>query len=205
EGAFDFRILGPLEVIDAAGRAVPLGGQKQRAVLAVLLLESGRVVPAEVIVDRLWGEEPPPTATTSLQNTISRLRKLLGQDRLLPKPPGYAACLEADELDVARFERLVAAARELKPESRAALLREALALWRGPPLADFTYESFAQNEIGRLAELRSSALEDRVDADLELGGPSELCGELETPVKRDPFRQRLRGQLVLPSSPLPRP
>src|SRR5262245_41360043 len=197
EGAFVFRILGPLEVIDAAGRAVPLGGQKQRAALAVLLLESGRVVPTEVIVDRLWGEEPPPTAITSLQNTVSRLRKLLGQDRLLTKPPGYAVCVEADELDLARFERLVAEARELKPEQRAALLREALSLWRGPPLADFMYESFAQNEIGRLAELRSSALEDRIDADLELGRHSELVGELETLVREYPVRERLRGQLML--------
>ncbi len=195
--ALEFRVLGPLEVLDAGGQALALGGQKQRAVLAVLLLEAGRVVPTEVIVDRLWGEEPPPTAITSLQNTISRLRKLLGQERLLTKPPGYAISMEPEELDLARFERLVAEAHELKPEPKAALLREALALWRGPPLADFTYDSFAQNEIGRLTELRSSALEDRIDADLELGRHSELVGELETLVREYPMRERLRGQLML--------
>ena len=195
--ALEFRVLGPLEVLDAEGRPLSLGGLKPRAVLAVLLLEAGRVVPTEVMVDRLWGEEPPRTAITSLQNTISRLRKLLGADRLLTKPPGYAVCVEPDELDLARFEGLVAEAHELKSEPRAALLRKALAMWRGPPLADFTYESFAQNEIGRLSELRSSALEDRIDADMELGRHSELVGELETLVKEYPMRERLRGQLML--------
>ena len=195
--ALDFRILGPLEVLDVDERPLALGGQKQRAVLGLLLLERGRVVPTEVLVDRLWGEDPPPTATTSLQNTISRLRKLLGPERLITKPPGYAVSLGEDELDLARCDRLIERARELKPEPRGALLRDALALWRGRPLADFGYETWAQGEIGRLEEVRSSLLEDRIDADLELGRHSELVGELESLVAEHPLRERLRGQLML--------
>jgi DNA-binding SARP family transcriptional activator len=195
--ALDFRILGPLEVLDADERPLSLGGQKQRAVLGLLLLERGRVVPTEVLIDRLWGVEPPPTAITSLQNTISRLRKLLGPDRLITKPPGYAVSVETNELDLARCERMVVEARELKPEPRGVLLRDALALWRGPPLADFIYEAWAQGEIGRLEEVRSSLFEDRVDADLELGRHSELVGELESLVAEHPLRERLRGQLML--------
>jgi DNA-binding SARP family transcriptional activator/class 3 adenylate cyclase len=197
ERPLEFGLLGPLEVLDEEKRPLPLGGQKQRAVLALLLLERGRVVPTDRLVDRLWGEEPPPTATTSLQNTISRLRKLLGADRLVTKPPGYAVRLESQELDLARFERIVAAARELPPEPRAAALREALALWRGPPLADFQYESFALGEAARLEELHSSVLEDRIDADLEAGRHSELVGELESLVSKYPLRERLRGHLML--------
>jgi DNA-binding SARP family transcriptional activator/class 3 adenylate cyclase len=193
---YDFRILGPLEVFDPDERSLPLGGQKQRAVLALLLLEQGRVS-TDALIDRLWGEEPPRTATTSLQNVISRLRKLLGTDRVLTRPPGYAIRLEPDELDLTRFERLVVEARELKPEGRAHVLRQALELWRGAPLAEFAYESFAQNEIARMEELRSSVLEDRIDADLELGRHSELVGELEHLVKAHPLRERLRGQLML--------
>jgi DNA-binding SARP family transcriptional activator len=196
-GALDFRILGPLEVVDADDRPVALGGQKQRAVLGLLLLERGRVVPTELLIDRLWGEDPPPTAITSLQNAISRLRKLLGPGRLITKPPGYAVSVEPDELDLARCERMVGQARELKPEARAALLREALALWRGPPLADFGYEAWAQGEIGRLGEVRWSVLEDRIDADLDLGRHSELIGELESLIAEHPLRERLRGQLML--------
>jgi DNA-binding SARP family transcriptional activator/class 3 adenylate cyclase len=195
--SLEFRILGPLEVLDEDKRPLPLGGQKQRAVLALLLLEGGRVVPTDRLVDRLWGEEPPRTATTSLQNTISRLRKLLGADRLVTKPPGYAVRLDPEELDLARFERLVAAARELSPEPRAAALGEALAMWRGSALADFQYESFALGEIARLEELRSSVLEDRIDADLEAGRHSELIGEIESLVAEYPLRERLRGQQML--------
>lgn len=192
----DFRILGPLEVVED-GRALALGGKKQRAVLALLLLDAGRVVSTDRLVDQLWGETPPPTATTSLQNTISRLRKLLGADRVRTKSPGYSVEVAPDELDLARFERLVDDARELPAEARAALLRDALALWRGPPLADFQYESFALGEIARLQEARSSVLEDRIDADLELGHHNELVGELDGLVSKYPLRERLRAQLML--------
>lgn len=192
----EFRVLGPLEVLDE-DRALSLGGQKQRAVLALLLLEGGRVVPTERLIDRLWGEDPPKTATTSLQNTISRLRKALGADRVVTKPPGYAVRLEPEELDLTRFERIVAAARELAPEARAAALREALGLWRGPALADFRYEPFALGEIARLEELRTSVLEDRIDADLEAGRHGEVVGELEALISEYPLRERPRGQLML--------
>ena len=150
-----------------------------------------------VLVDRLWGEEPPRTATTSLQNSSRGCASCSGADRLVTKPPGYALRVEPDELDLGRFERLVGEARELKPDGRALLLREALALWRGPALADFAYETFAQSEIARLEELRSSVLEDRIDADLELGRHSELVGELEGLVATYPLRERLRGQHML--------
>jgi DNA-binding SARP family transcriptional activator/class 3 adenylate cyclase len=193
---WDFRILGPLEVWKDA-RALPLGGPRTRSVLALLLLHADRVVSTDQLVDEIWGEEPPRTATTSLQNSISQLRKLLGPDRLLTRPPGYVLHVEQDELDLQRFERLVAEARVAEPEERAQKLRDALALWRGAPLADFGFESFAQGEINRFEELRFSVLEDRVDTDLELGRHGELIGELDSLVARHPLRERLRGQLML--------
>jgi DNA-binding SARP family transcriptional activator len=192
----EFRILGPLEVVEE-GQPLPLGGKKQRAVLALLLLEAGRVVPTDRLVDQLWGEEPPPTATTSLQNAVSRLRKLLGADRLETKAPGYAVRVARDELDLLRFEHLVAEVRRLPPKPRADGLRQALALWRGTPLADFRYEPFALVEIARLEELRSAVLEERIEADLEAGRHGEHVGELEALVAAYPLRERLRGQLML--------
>jgi DNA-binding SARP family transcriptional activator len=153
-----FRILGPLEVEDERG-PLTLGGQKQRALLALLLLHVGEALAVDRIVDELWGEQPPRTATTSLQNFVSQLRKLLGPDVLVTKPPGYALRLSPERLDLGRFERLVAEARRAEPDDRARKLREALALWRGPPLADLGYETFAQDEIRRLEELRLEALE----------------------------------------------
>jgi DNA-binding SARP family transcriptional activator len=191
--SLEFRVLGPLEVVDATGEPLPLGGMKQRAVVALLLLERGRVVPTEVIVDRLWGEQPPPTATTSLQNAISRLRKVLGPERLVTKPPGYALSVELDEVDLTRFERLVAEAREQKPEPRAALLRRALDLWRGSALCDFTYEGWAQGEAGRLEELHWSVLEDRVDADLELGRHSEPSASWSSSWLSSPYGSGFAG------------
>src|SRR5207244_7213393 len=121
-----------------------LGGQEQRAVLALLLLEPGRVVSVDRLIDALWGEEPPRTATTSPQNFISQLRKTLGPEVLETRPPGYRLRVRAGELDLDRFRLAVEAARMLEPVPRAAKLREALTWWRGPPLADFTFESFAQ-------------------------------------------------------------
>jgi DNA-binding SARP family transcriptional activator len=196
EAVNDFRILGPLEVVGDAGPFV-LGGQKQRALLALLLLRAGEVVATERLVTELWGERPPKTATTSLQNFVSQLRKLFGSDLVETKPPGYVLRLEPGQLDLARFEGLVADARREEPRERARLLREALALWRGPPLADLAYETFAQSEIRRLEELRLDALETRIDADLELGGSSELVPELETLVAQHPLRERLRHQHML--------
>jgi DNA-binding SARP family transcriptional activator len=192
----DFRILGPLEVA-VDGTPLSLGGQKQRALLAILLLRAGQVVSTDTLLDQLWGEHPPRTATTSLQNFVSQLRKLLGPDVLATRAPGYVLRLEGHELDLRRFERLVSAARDAEPGTRAELLREALGLWHGPPLAEFAFEAFAQNEIGRLEELRLSALEDRIDADLELGRHADLVGEIESLVFAHLLRERLRGQLML--------
>ena len=181
----EFRILGPLEVsID--DRTVPLGGQKQRALLALLLVDAGHVVSTDRLVNALWGENPPRTAVTSLQNFISQLRKLLGPETLETKAPGYRLQVGAGELDLDRFRSLVEGARAAPVEERSARLREALALWRGTALADFAFEAWATNEIGRLAELRHAAIEDRVDADLESGQDAELVGELESLVADHP-------------------
>jgi DNA-binding SARP family transcriptional activator len=192
----EFRILGPLEVA-ADGEPLQLSGQKQRALLALLLLDVNRVVSTDRIVDALWGEEPPRTAATSLQNFVSQLRKLLGSDLVVTKPPGYQLRIEPEQLDLERFTRLVEESRAEPPAERAAKLRRALALWRGPPLADLGFEAFAQQEIGRLEELRLAALEDRVEAELEAGRHSDLVGELEAFADEHPLRERLRSQLML--------
>jgi DNA-binding SARP family transcriptional activator len=192
----EFRILGPLEVSTESG-ALTLGGQKQRAVLAVLLLEANRVVSVDRLLDSVWGEDPPRTAPTSLQNFISQLRKLLGPDVLETRAPGYRLNVAPGRLDADRFRAAVDAARSLDPGERSAQLREALKLFRGLPLADFTFEAFAQAEIARLEELRLTALESRVEADLEAGRHAELVGELEPLVEEHPLRERLRGQLML--------
>jgi len=192
----EFRILGPLEIVGPDG-PVPVGGPKQRALLGLLLVHAGEVLSTDQIVDVLWGEHPPKTATTSLWNLIAQLRKVLPPDVLVTKPPGYRIQLDPEQLDLARFERLVAQARRLEPGPRAALLREALALWRGAPLADLAFETFAQREIARLEELRIEVLEERIDADLEQGAGAELVGELEALVADHPLRERLRGQLML--------
>lgn len=191
-----FGILGPLEVIrdDAP---LPLGGQKQRAVLAVLLLDANRVVSVDRLLDSVWGENPPRTALTSLQNFVSQLRKTLGPDVLETRAPGYRLNVAAGAVDVDRFRAAVDDARSLDPEERSTKLREALSLWRGSPLADFEFEAFAQSEIARLDELRLSALEDRIEADIEAGENATLVGELEGLVAEHPLRERLRGHLML--------
>ena len=192
----EFRILGPLEVVDG-GRPLRLGGRNQRALLAHLLLNVDEVVSTDRLIDALWAENPPRTAPTSLQNAVSQLRKLLGADRLLTKPPGYILRLEADQLDVDRVRQLVTEARTRDAEGRVQLLREAEGFWRGPPLAEFAYDAFAQTAIGRLEELRLSVVEERIDAELGLDRHSELIGELEALVAEHPLRERLRGQLML--------
>jgi DNA-binding SARP family transcriptional activator len=192
----EFRILGPLEVADD-GEPLQLSGQKQRALLALLLLDANRVVSTDRIVDALWGEQPPRTAATSLQNFVSQLRKLLGADVVVTKPPGYQLRIAPEQLDLERFTRLVEESRAEPPAERAAKLRRALALWRGRPLADLGFEAFAQQEIGRLEELRLAALEDRVDAELESGHHTDLIGELEAFADEHPLRERLRSQLML--------
>jgi DNA-binding SARP family transcriptional activator len=191
-----FQILGPLEATED-GRGLPLGGQKQRAALALLLLHAGEVVSADRLIDALWGERPPRTALTSLQNFVSQLRKLLGPETLVTRTPGYSLRLEPGQLDAEVFRRKVAAAREGGPEERVTLLGEALALWRGPALQDFTFDPFAEAEIALLEEQRLAALEERLGAQLELGCHAELVGELASLVRASPLRERIREHLML--------
>ncbi len=192
----EFRILGPLEVVGDGG-PVPLAGQKLRTLLGALLVHAGEVVSTDRLVDELWGEHPPKTATTSLQNMVSQLRKALGADVLVTRPPGYALEVEPGQVDAARFERLVAEARGAPAQERARLLRDALALWRGPALADLAFEPAAEGEARRLEELRLEAFEERIAADLELGLGQELVSELEPLVQAHPLRERFRRQLML--------
>jgi DNA-binding SARP family transcriptional activator len=191
-----FRLLGPLEVAEQ-DRTLVLGGVKPRAVLALLLLHANEVVASERLIGELWGEAPPATVAKSVQSYVMRLRRELGAERLSTRPPGYVLHVAPDELDLAVFERLRAEARRAEPARAAAKLREALLLWRGPPLADLAYEPFAQTEIARLEELRLAALEDRIDADLACGRHADLVGELEALIVEYPLRERLRAQLML--------
>jgi DNA-binding SARP family transcriptional activator/RecA/RadA recombinase len=191
-----FRLLGPLEVVDG-DRSLALGGRKQRSLLAVLLLHANDVLSTELLVDEVWGGSPPATVAKSVQVYVSRLRKELGDGRLVTRSPGYLLQVEPSEVDLARFQALVAEAAGADPAAAAAKLREALGLWRGPPLADLAYEPFAQSHVARLEDLRFTALEQRIDADLASGEHARLAGELEALVAQHPLRERLRGQLML--------
>lgn len=190
----EFRILGPLEVTEH-GRLLALGGTKQRALLALLLLRANEVVSRDRLIDELWGGSPPGSGKTALQVHVSQLRKALGRNLILTQPPGYLIRVSDGELDLHRFEQLVAAARAEEPVEAARLLREGLALWRGAPLAELG-DSFAAAERA-LEEQRLAALEQRIDADLALGRHAELVPELEGLVREQPLRERLRGQLML--------
>jgi len=192
----EFRILGPLEVYEG-GNAIPLGGRNQRVLLALLLLNAGEVVSTDRLMDGLWGEEPPRTASTSLQNAVSQLRKLLTAERVVTKSPGYLLRLDGDELDTALVSELVATARTAEAEARVQSLREAEALWHGTPLADFAFDSFAQPAIARLEELRLNVTEERIEAELELGRHADAIGELEALLAEHPLRERLRSLLML--------
>jgi YVTN family beta-propeller protein len=195
-----FRVLGPFEVVEA-DRLVALGGPKQRALLAVLVLHRGEVVSSDRLIDELWGERPPATAAKTVQVFVSELRKALGDGSLVTRGRGYMIVIDPGQVDLDRFGRLAADGRSAlesgDPERAARRLREGLALWRGPPLGDLAYESFAQVAIGRLEEERLGALEDRIDADLALGGHAALVGELEALVAEHPLHERLRAQLML--------
>jgi DNA-binding SARP family transcriptional activator len=192
----EFRILGPLEVLGERGPVV-LGGARQRALLTVLLLEAGRVVATDRLVDLLWGEAAPRTATTSLQNSISKLRRELGSEILETRAPGYVLRVDPGQVDANRFEQLLRDARGAEPEARRAILERALGLWRGPALAEFAFEQFAQAEIRRLEELRLAAFEERIEADLELGRHGDVVGELEALVREHPLRETSCRQLML--------
>jgi len=194
------RMLGPFQLEEGGGR-IPISGQRQRAVLASLLLRANEVVPSEQLLVDLWGEDSPSSAANSLQAAISRLRRVLPPGRLMTRAPGYALRIFPEELDVSQFEQLVSEGREAltagAAEQAARALRQALSLWRGPALADFRYEPFAQAEIVRLEELHLTCVEERIEADLALGRASVLVAELQRLVGEHPVRERLRGQLML--------
>jgi YVTN family beta-propeller protein len=199
----DFRILGPLEVLDEE-RRLDVGGGKQRSVLAVLLLHANEVVSSDRLIEELWPKEPPPSAAKIVQVHVSRLRKALdgaGEGILRTRGHGYELHVEPGQLDLDRFRRLLEDGREAlaanDPDKAGERLRSALALWRGPPLAEFAYDSFAQEEIARLEELHLAALEERIEADLAVGRHDAVVQDLEQLVGRHPLRERLRGQLML--------
>src|SRR5437764_4346010 len=195
-GALDFRVLGPLEV-HTAGGPVALRHGRQRVLLAALLLSANEVVSTERLIEELWASERPPTAGTVLHGHVSALRKLLGRDRVATRPPGYLLRVEEHELDLARFEALLEAARKARGRERGELLRDALALWRGPPFADVPCEGSLRTEIRRLEELRLVALEDRLDVDLACGRHAAVVADLARLVAEEPLRERPRAQLML--------
>jgi WD40 repeat protein/DNA-binding SARP family transcriptional activator len=201
----EFRILGPLSVrVD--GETVPVGGPKQRALLALLLLSANRVVSRERLIEELFVEQSLTSADHALRNHVSRLRKVLspaagGEPRLVARSPGYLLRVEPGELDLERFERLVAAGRESLAAGDTVAAAEALCaamdLWEGRPLADLELEPFARVEIERLEELRLAAVEERIDAELALGRQLALVPELEALATEHPYRERFRAQLML--------
>jgi predicted ATPase/DNA-binding SARP family transcriptional activator len=203
----EFRILGPLEVLDE-DRRLALGGSKPRALLALLLLHRGETLRAERLIDELWGERPPATAAKSLQVHVSRLRRALSagsgerwDDLVVTRGHGYQLVLDPERLDAHCFERLVAEGRrELavgRPERAASALEEALSLWRGTPLDDLAYEPFVQQAIARLDDMRVAATEELVEARLALSRHADVLAELERLIAEHPYRERLRAQLML--------
>lgn len=202
----EFRLLGSLEVV-AEGRPLGLGAAKQRALLAVLVLNANRVVSTDRLIDALWGGRPPDAAAHTLQVYVSQLRKALRipgspppETILVTQGPGYVLRIRPEDVDVQRFDRMVGEGRRAlragEAERAADLLREALELWRGPPLPEFADEAFAQAEIARIQDLRLSAIEDRIQADLSLGKTAELVSELQALVAEHPLRERLRAHLM---------
>jgi DNA-binding SARP family transcriptional activator len=195
--ALDFRVLGPLAVV-RDGNELVLGWKKQRALLALLVLHANETVSVERLVRALWPGEPPATARTALHGHVSRTRKLVGADRLQTVGSGYLLVTGPGEVDLDRFQRLLAAGRSVRePAARAAILRGALGLWRGPALPEFASDAAFVGDLAALEATRLAALEDRVDAELELGVHAGLAAELERALTQDPLRERLRAQLAL--------
>jgi YVTN family beta-propeller protein len=199
----EFRVLGPVEAV-ADSVPVDLGGPKQRAVLALLLLRANEVVPRERLIDDLWGETPPVTARETVKVYVGRLRRRLspnGTSLLVSRGGGYLLAIDPEQVDLHRFNRLAErgsdALAEGDVEGAAALLREALALWHGPPLANLADAAFARTEQSRLEELRLAALEERIDADLALGRASAVVPELQQLTREHPYRERVHRQLML--------
>ena len=192
----EFRILGPVEAIHK-GRVVPLDARKPRALLAILLLRANEPVPRDRLIEELWDGRAPSSSAKVLQTYVSQLRRVLGRDVIRTVSSAYELRADVGSFDLLRFEQLVGRARAAAPAEANAMLREALSLWRGPPLAEFAYEPWAQPEIARLEELRVEALQERIETDLALGADAELVPELELLVRQHPARERLRAQLML--------
>ena len=196
----EIRVLGPFELVGDDGQLVDVGGHLPQALLVALALAEGRPVPADQLLDQVWPGEGLGDRNR-LQVHISRLRKVLGSDRILTRAGGYSLQIPASALDAARFGQLAAsgrtALRRQDPAGAGRLLRQALGLWRGRPLAEFADTGFAPGVITRLEEARLTTTEDRIDAELMLGGQGELTGELEDLVCEHPLRERLWGQLIL--------
>jgi predicted ATPase len=204
----EFRILGPLEVLDGS-LPIPIDGSRQRQLLAILLISANQVVSTDDLVDALWGEAPPHGAANALQAAVSRLRRCLpaasdedpNAARVVTRPPGYVLIVDRGSIDAVRFERLAADGRLAlvagDPSRACDLLHRALGLWRGPALAEFSYEAFARTEIDRLEELRLTAIEGRIEAELACGRHAEVLGELWVLAASHPFRERLRGHLMV--------
>jgi len=203
----EYRLLGPVAAL-RGDESLDLGGYRQRALFALLLINANEVVSTDRIVDELWGESAGKDRQNALWVGVSRLRSALEPDRekrsdgtiLVTRQPGYMLSVDADDVDANRFEALAREGRallETDPGAGALVLNEALGLWRGHALEEFTYEPFATAAVGRLEEMRLAAVEDRVDADLRIGRAGELVGELEGLVRQHPLRERLAGQLML--------
>lgn len=192
----EFRVLGPLQIVENR-ESLPIGGTTRRALLAYLLFRANRAVPSDELIDAVWDGKPPETAPSSLQNHVSRLRRVLGTDRLFTRERGYELRVEPGELDVEVVESLVDEAERLDPMARAAKLREALALWRGRPLAELDAFAFARVERLRLEERRLDLLEDCLEAELAYGRADGVVSELRALVAENPLRERLRGQLMV--------
>ena len=199
-----FAILGPVEA-STNGERLALGGPKQRALLALLLLHANEVVSRDRIIDELWGDRPPTSAPAALNVYVSKLRKILSaagaDDVLRTQDPGYVLRVESGQLDADRFDELAAAGRRAletgDEEGAFAKLEEALSLWRGRALDDLPEEEFARRACARLEEARLAALMDRIEAELARGHPTELVGQLETLVSEHPFQERLWAELML--------
>ena len=192
----EFRILGPLEV-EEGGNPIALGGPKQRTLLALLLLTPNRPVSVDRLVDGLWPRDPPVAAANALQYHVSRLRKALGEGApIVTQEPGYLIGLDPEQLDLLRFEQLIMEAEGAEPDLASRLLGEALALWRGEPLADLADDVLSHGEMQRLAAARLAALERRIDADLALGRHAQLIPELEALVRAYPLHEGLVGALM---------
>jgi DNA-binding SARP family transcriptional activator len=198
--AVDYRVLGPLEAFDD-GRQLSLGGPKQRAMLASLLLRATEVVPVGRLIDDLWGDDPPESAANIIQGYVSGLRHVIGREAIATRGRGYVLHVEPSNLDLRRFERLVdeggGALANDRPLEAVEAFSKALSLWRGPPFADISDEPFVVLAAGRLDELRLAALEKRIDADLACGRHGEVAAELATLVEEYPFRERFRAQHML--------